>query len=236
MTDIEELVVRAKPAGISDTKGELEGLNEKLDESADELDETTGRLEGLQRRFSGAMQAIMVGLAVATAGLLSQVPVIGELMSGLGAIVDALALRLDQRLRPALQPITNRLFDVAEALLNADGALGTFIDGVLLASITLGIASGVLVAVAQGAALVASSIATLQGIFGGLVGSITGFIAGSIAAQVALGGLIGLFGVAILETTGFLDAIENLGATLAGRLPGWANDAALALLGAFVGP
>ena len=135
---VEELVVKATPEGIDETTDGLEGMQEQFDETADEMEDTTSVLGDLQERFAGAFGAITAGLAVAVGGLLSQVPVIGEVASGIGSIVDALAFRLDSVLRPALTPLANAFFSLSEAIFSADGPLGKLVDTVLVFGTVLG--------------------------------------------------------------------------------------------------
>lgn len=84
---------------------------------------------------------------------------------------------------------------------------------------------------------------SLSGILGSVTGAISSFVgwlaagsAGALAFAGAIGAAIGLFGVWILEITGVLDWIGELGQTLSVELPGWARDGLLAVIGLFAGP
>jgi len=46
--------------------------------------------------------------------------VLGELLSGLGAVVEAVALKVDEKIRPAISGLTNDLFGLAGAILDGD--------------------------------------------------------------------------------------------------------------------
>jgi len=59
--------------------------------------------------------------------------------------------------------------------------------------------------------------------------------AGALALAGAIGFAIGMFAVWILEITGVLDWIGKLGKALGTKLPGWARDGLLAVIGIFVG-
>ncbi|AGC34500.1 tail tape measure protein [Haloarcula virus HVTV-2] len=59
--------------------------------------------------------------------------------------------------------------------------------------------------------------------------------AGALAFAAAIGFVIGMIGVWILEITGVLDWIGKLGQALGTSLPGWARDGLLAVIGIFVG-
>ena len=98
-----------------------------MQDTADSAGDSAEELEGFSQRFQGAMSAAVAALAVAAGGLLSQVPVIGELMEGLFAIVEAVAFQMDSVLRPALSGITDSLFDVANAIFDSDDEMGNLI-------------------------------------------------------------------------------------------------------------
>lgn len=123
MATIEELVVRAKPEGLDETVGGFENMQEELEETEQQMDDTTGGLSDLANKWKGAMGAIVAGLAVATAGLASKIPVIGEVASGLGAVISGLAFQMDKALRPSLQGVTNELFNLANEVYRSDGVL-----------------------------------------------------------------------------------------------------------------
>lgn len=119
-TEVSELVVSITPDGIDETTEDLTEMTDRFAEAADEVKESTGVMERFSKKFRGAMKATVAGLAVAAAGLLSQVPIIGELFQGLVAIFRAVAIQLDQRLRPAIQPIVQGMFELAGAIAEGD--------------------------------------------------------------------------------------------------------------------
>ena len=116
MTDVAEIVVRATPEGVEDVESQMENLESQVSETVDSVEDQTSSLTDLANRISGLMQTVIAGLAIATAGLLSQVPILGELMGSVVAVVQALAFQIDKRLRPVLQPIVNRFYDLADAI------------------------------------------------------------------------------------------------------------------------
>jgi hypothetical protein len=99
----------------------------------------------------------------------------------------------------------------------AAGAVGLF--GKLIPSLTAG-----------GAVKAAARALT------SFAGTLAGVVSGSLAAAAALGVLIGLIGVAILETTGVLQAVRDLGVAVGQGLPAAVRDGMLAVLSLFVGP
>lgn len=116
MPTAEEIVVALRSEGAEETQSDLQGVDEQLDETKGSLSDTSDEMQGFSRKMRGAMRSVIAGLAVAAAGLLSQVPVIGEAFSGLRAIFDALVLQIDSELRPGLTGLTNDLYDVAAAI------------------------------------------------------------------------------------------------------------------------
>jgi len=116
MVDVAEVVVRATPEGMGDVNRELDNMEGKMQDTKENVSGTAGALGGLASKVKGAMKATVAGLAIGAAGLASQVPVVGELVSGLGAIVNALAFKLDAKLRPALSKVTDSFFNIATAI------------------------------------------------------------------------------------------------------------------------
>jgi len=121
--DIQELVVRATPEGMSDVNDGLESMERRTQETTDSVEDTTDELGSLSNRFRGAMTAIIAGLAVGTAGLLAQVPVVGETMSQLGTTIDIITLKIDQDLRPAFQGLQEDASDVNDETAETEGAI-----------------------------------------------------------------------------------------------------------------
>jgi len=143
-----------------------------MDETAESAGDSAEQLEGFSQRFAGAMGAAVAALAVGAAGLLSQVPVIGELFGGLSAIVQAVAFQMDGVLRPAMSGLTDTLFQISNAIFEADGSMGSLI--------------GKLGALASGAGLVAGALlalgVSLTGPVGIAIAAITAAIAGLVVA------------------------------------------------------
>lgn len=234
--DVETLVVRARPEGVDETAGEIGRLESSVGDTTDAMDDQGEEMQAISRRWQGAMQAIVAGLAVAAAGLLSKVPVVGELFGGLEAVISAVAFQMDQVLRPALQPVTDALFDLSEAIFEAEGPTAWLIGALGSVAAVAGLAAGLIAsygfvtgglagawsALAGAASFVASAIAA--------VASSTAIaIAGAFALAFAIGTLLGLIGTWILDTLGVLDAVERLGEVLSEGLPEWLTDAMLAI-------
>jgi phage-related protein len=181
MVTVEELVVKATPEGISEVEDGLEGMEEKAEETTDSIEEQSSVLGDMSDKFEGAMGAIVAGFAVVTAGLLSRIPVLGTAASGLGAILDALGIKISQTLSPALTPLTNKMFELARAINNADGPLGTIIGAIGSAIVVItGLAAGVLAAVKAWGLLTAAYAAVKAA--GAVVVSAIGTVVAAIGA------------------------------------------------------
>jgi hypothetical protein len=245
--EISELVVAARPEGLEETSDGLEQIEQRFDETAESFDETTAEFEDLQSRWQGAMTAIVTGLSVAVGGLLSTVPVLGEVMGGLGSILEAIGFQIDQVLRPALMPLTKRLFDVSAAIFQLDGRVadlfglwslfttaifgaGTALLGFIGYTQGLGAAFGAVTGAISGAIGAVKSMVTIVG------QAVTTIVSGSTALAVGLGAAIGTLGVFALEISGVLDAVKNFGKWIGNKLPGSVRDGFLALIFAVTGP
>jgi len=120
MVSVAEVVVEAKPEGVKDVESDMQQLEKRTSETADELDQTSDELGGLSRKFKGAMTAIIGGLAIGVGGVLSQVPVLKTSMDGLAAVFQSLGLQVDETLRPSLNDVNQELFDLADAIAAGD--------------------------------------------------------------------------------------------------------------------
>lgn len=125
---VSELLVRTRAEGVSETTDDLERQSDAFENAASTAETETGVLERFQNRWQGAMSAIVAGLAIAAAGLLSRVPVIQETMGGLNAVIDAVAFRLDDQLRPAINGVNRDLFDLANAIASGEGEFDAFMQ------------------------------------------------------------------------------------------------------------
>jgi len=116
MTTVQEVVVKATPKGVQETTDQMDELEGSVSGIGEALKEQASGFSGVAKAFKGAMGAVVAGLAVSTGFLLSRVPVLGELFDGLVAVFDAVAFQLDQKLRPAITPVVNGLFDLSDAI------------------------------------------------------------------------------------------------------------------------
>jgi polyhydroxyalkanoate synthesis regulator phasin len=122
-------------------------------------------------------------------------------MAGLAAIVDAVAFKMDGVLRPVLGPVASFFFKVANAIFEADGAMGTLIG----TAATIG---AILLSVVGPATLLASKLGLITVSMGSVVsaastvvaaiGTVVGAIASLPLALVAAIGALAAFAVAYL--------------------------------------
>jgi len=192
--DVQELVVRAVPEGVSDTVDGLGEMTDQVEDSTDQMDEQASSMADLSKQFAGAMNVAVAGLAVASASLLSQVPVLGEAFDGLFAIVSGVAFQMDSVLRPVLSPLTDAFLNVADTIFQAEGAGGALV-GMLGTLVTIfgavvvpaaALAAKLGLAASTGAALISAG-STLIGVIAAIAGAIVslpGLIAVGIAALV----------------------------------------------------
>lgn len=177
--EIEELVVSMKPSGIDETTESLAEVEGFTEETTENLREQSEQADTFADKFQGSLNVATSALAIAAGGLLSQVPVLGEAMSGLFALVDSIAFKMDSVLRPVISPITNLLFDLANAVGDMDGAFGKLIGivatvaaifaGTLFAPISL--VTGALIAAAAGVTLLLSEFGLIEPIIDTIIGA-----------------------------------------------------------------
>ena len=237
MVTAEELTVAIRSEGVSETQDDLEGVESAMEDTADSAGTAADDLEGFSQRFQGAMSAAVAALAVAAAGLLSQVPVLGELMAGLFAIVEAVAFQMDGVLRPVLSPLTDAFFDLANAIFEADGIAGDII-GVLgtIASIAAIVGAAMLkfgVSVGAVTAKFAPLIGVVKTVGSILAGLVAGITAVAAAKAILIGAAIALAAALIFNIGGARDKLGEILSDifgffvgLAGDLSEWAGDLA----------
>lgn len=181
MTTVENLVVEMQADGIGETTDQLSEADSEMESAGENMGDSADEMQSFSQKWSGAMSVIVAGLAIAAAGLLSQVPVLGGLMEGLFSVIEAVAFQMDKVLRPILQPVADGFFKVSEAIFEADGPLGTLVG-------VLGVIATVLAIVGAVAFKVFGVMATLSGAWGALV-AVGKIVLGVIAAIASVLGL-----------------------------------------------
>jgi len=188
MSVAEELIVQIKTEGVDIANDGLDSLTESFSDLVEEVREGSAGLTDFIGGFRGALGAILAGIAVVAGGLASQIPIISELLAGLGAVATAVGLKIDEALRPSLAGVVDELFDFATAIMEAEdssdiisavvdnfraalvvlAALLAILGGVGLAfsglASGLGFVSTAILAVVKGIALLITGVAGLLGI------------------------------------------------------------------------
>lgn len=176
MTTAEELVVAMRAENAQETKDDIDDVGDSMSNVSDEAETQADEAADLSKRWSGAMTAIVTGLAAGSAFLLSKVPVVGEAMSGLGAIIDALAFQMDGVLRPILTPIGDLFFWISNKIYEAEGAWGTLIGVVATVASILAVAIPVVAAIGSQIGIWGSTALGVIAILGKFAGTIAFFV------------------------------------------------------------
>lgn len=121
-SEVHDLIVRTRPEGIQETTNQLRQQDEVFEGTAESMDDTATGMTDVANRLKGVAGVVTAGLGIAAVGLLSQVNVVGEAASGLGAILDTLLLKIDEDVRPGVNNLTDDFFDLAEEIGDADSA------------------------------------------------------------------------------------------------------------------
>ena len=130
MADVAEVVVRATPEGMDKVNEDIQQMEEGLADSTDEMDGSAEAMAALSQKFKGAMATTVAALAVGMGGILSQVPVMQELADSIGAVIDSIALKLDEKLRPTISDVTDEVYDFADAIAESDSNLEILLAGI----------------------------------------------------------------------------------------------------------
>lgn len=196
-----ELAVRLRGEQIDETQGEIEDVEQQFGETADAVADSADEMEGFAGRFDGAMTAIMGAFAIASAGLLSQIPIVNELATGLAEVLSAVAFQMDEVLRPVLGPVVDGLFALSDAIFNADGALGSII--------------GVVASLALAFVTVALPLAKFLAMTGRFSSTAAVFRAAAGGMMTALGGIASALGISTLAAGALVVALLALVAAFA---------------------
>lgn len=126
MSVAEELIVQIKTEGVDTARDTLSAMSEAIDDVVGGIQEGTSGLTDFIGGFRGSLAAIIAGVAIVGGALATQIPVISELLAGLGAVATAVGLEIDEDLRPALLPIVDGLYDLSTAIMEAETTAGYF--------------------------------------------------------------------------------------------------------------
>jgi hypothetical protein len=115
---------------MDEVNEDLQQMEEGLAESTDEMDGSAEAMAALSQKFKGAMAATVASLAVGVGGILSQVPVMKELADAIGSVIDSVALKLDEKLRPTISDVTDEVYDFSDAIAESDSNLEVLLEGI----------------------------------------------------------------------------------------------------------
>jgi methyl-accepting chemotaxis protein len=238
MVTAEELVVAIKSEGVSETREDVEAIGDSMEETAEESRDAAEDLVGFSEDLAGAASAAVGGIALITGGLLSQVPILAEFASGLGAVISSIGLQIDQLLRDlGADGLTGALFGAANAIMGLEGTLGD-IAGVF----------GLIITAASGAALgLAAWAVKVKGVIGAatalggalktagsiLVGLVAGISATTAALALAVAAVVGFAAAYLTNFRGVRDTtnrvlgnVIDMFLSFAGDLTEWAGNLA----------
>jgi phage-related minor tail protein len=220
MPTAEELTVALRSEGASETQSDLQGVQDQFQETTNTTESAADEMSRFSTEFSGAMQAAVAGLAVAATGLLSQVPVVGELFAALAAVVEAVAIQMDEVLRPVLSPLADAFYNFAGAIFENE-LLGTLTGIVGALGSLAAIAAAVITGIAKAGAVIGTFASTSAGVVSilGTIGSAIAGVAAAIASLpavviAAIGVLVAALAAYALNIGGFRDKVNQFAADI----------------------
>jgi len=226
---ISELLVKISPEGVDETTEALGEQSDQFEETADTAEEQSGKLEEFSNRWEGAMGAFVTGLAVAAGGLLSTVPVLGEVFAGMRSIITAVAFSMDSVLRPVLSPLSDAMFQLSNAIFALEGPANTLLGVVSSIAAAFAIAVPVVAAVGAKLGAFASVTAGITSILGSLWGAITTVVGAIVGLVAAIGAAPVLIAAALVAVVAavilFRKEIFAALSAVATRLIEWAGRA-----------
>lgn len=140
------------------------------------------------------------------------------------------------RFKGTLGLLSTAIFFVTSGIASLLGISGSLVGAWGILTTAAATVWGWLVAIGGYLPSLSAIWATITGVVSGFVSWLLAGSAAAIGVAAAIGGLIGLAGVFVLEWTGVLDIVRNFGQYVGNVLPGRARDALLALISIFVGP
>lgn len=190
---IHELVTKIRPEGVSETQNALDDTTEKFSETTDEVKDQTSLLSDFSSRWQGAAQVLVAGVGVLAAGLLSKLPILQSVASGLNAILTSVALKMDETLRPALQPISDLLFKIANSITEINGPMGKLIGIAATVGTVLAVVAGVIAAIGVSIGPIMAGLGALSTVFtvlAGVVTTVISVIVGVLSLPIIIIGLL----------------------------------------------
>lgn len=187
---VQELVVAMSSEGTESTSDDLDEAGDTFEKTAEQSEDSSEAISKNADVWDRAMGVIITGLTVAAAGLLSQVPIIGEVFDGLFAVIEALAFQIDNVLRPIIGPVRDDLFALSGAIFQAENAgqiLMAFVDHFVATLTILGVVLGSVLASMFALVGVSSTLGAIKTAVVAVVGALVAVIGGPLL--LALGAL-----------------------------------------------
>jgi len=220
MPTAEELVLAIRSEGVSDTRSELEGVEQTMDETAESAGDSAEELSGFSESFAGAMTAAVTALAVGGAALLSQIPILGEAFAGVAAIAQALAFQIDQLARQlGAGAFVDKAFEAANFLYELEGVAGDV--------------AGAFAAIVSVAAIVGAAMLKFGVSAGALVAKLSPLIAAVKGVVAAIAAIVGVSVSTVAAIGVLIAAIAALAAALIFNIGG-ARDKTVAAIGMII--
>jgi flagellar hook-basal body complex protein FliE len=188
MPTAQELIVAIRSEGAQDTAEDVRDTGDAFDETAEQAENAADNAEDFSANIKGAVAAAATGLAIATASFASNIPVLEENLSGLGAVFNALSLAADTFIRSiGGEKITGGLFDIAGDINSTEGSTRNLIGAATLLGGVLGTVGGAMALVKVKALGLMTSLGLIKGTITGVATKAAGLVAslGAIPAVVA---------------------------------------------------
>jgi len=232
MATVSDVTIKYAARGAKAAQKADQNVRDSLQETAKTAREQSGTINRWMQRH----QAAILGIAAATTGAMMAIvnnsPTLSAEMSTIRLGFSLLAMQIGQDLAPAFRFLGDLALDLAEAYRKIPDPVRTFIS----ALVGLGLALGTVAGIAAGlqslfaGTFVATIGSSVAGALSTAASAVASFIAGSTALLGLIGAIIGIFAVWILEITGVLDFVGNLGSSLRSIIGGPIADFIIALL------
>lgn len=138
MATLGELDVVVKAVGAKETKKDIDGVSGGLNDVVKGGAGDMSSMLGMSKKIASTMAIIVAAFTAATAALLLKIPLIQEMASAIGVLIDAIAFAMDEVLAPVLIPIINFIYLLSEKFSELPGPVKLFIAIMLIAAFALG--------------------------------------------------------------------------------------------------
>lgn len=131
---VQELMVRVRPDGISETTDQLEEQGEQFQETAQQSGDAAGMLDDFSKKWVGAGLVFAGAFGTMVSAIASRMPVIDEVGNSVDLVLTSLANTIDNDVRPGLSDLNRDLADLSSQIDDTDGAaegLGTALAGMV---------------------------------------------------------------------------------------------------------